>query len=89
MVCCWMIYSLIEDPNAFCRVDTMDQWDEEKLRSVVLSKHGNPRTTTDVRFQFAFHTSTHLTLTTDRVQILHRSHRKPKIRVVLGMPKWK
>ncbi|EAW13247.1 translation machinery-associated protein TMA46 [Aspergillus clavatus NRRL 1] len=27
--------------------DTMDQWDEEKLRTVVLSKHGNPRTTTD------------------------------------------
>ncbi|KAJ5279232.1 Translation machinery-associated protein 46 [Penicillium angulare] len=29
------------------QVDTMDQWDEEKLRSVVMSKHGNPRTTTD------------------------------------------
>ncbi|KAJ5209826.1 hypothetical protein N7449_004205 [Penicillium cf. viridicatum] len=27
--------------------DTMDDWDEEKLRSVVMSKHGNPRTTTD------------------------------------------
>ncbi|KAI9375225.1 hypothetical protein BJX61DRAFT_181356 [Aspergillus egyptiacus] len=27
--------------------DTMDNWDEEKLRNVVLSKHGNPRTTTD------------------------------------------
>ncbi|KAL3441415.1 hypothetical protein BJX65DRAFT_288619 [Aspergillus insuetus] len=27
--------------------DTMDQWDEEKLRNVVMSKHGNPRTTTD------------------------------------------
>ncbi|KAF2018908.1 hypothetical protein BU24DRAFT_418469 [Aaosphaeria arxii CBS 175.79] len=27
--------------------DQMDDWDEEKLRSVVLSKHGNPRTTTD------------------------------------------
>lgn len=27
--------------------DTMDQWDEAKLRDVVLSKHGNPRTTTD------------------------------------------
>lgn len=27
--------------------DTMDTWDEEKLRSVILSKHGNPRTTTD------------------------------------------
>ena len=26
----------------------MDQWDEEKLRTVVMSKHGNPKTTTDV-----------------------------------------
>lgn len=28
--------------------DTMDQWDEAKLRSVVNSKTGNPKTTTDV-----------------------------------------
>lgn len=28
--------------------DTMENWDEEKLRSVVLSKAGNPRTTTDI-----------------------------------------
>ncbi|PVF95688.1 hypothetical protein CPB86DRAFT_710733 [Serendipita vermifera] len=28
--------------------DTMDKWDEEKLRKVVLSKAGNPRTTTDI-----------------------------------------
>lgn len=34
----------------------MDQWDEEKLRNVVLSKHGNPRTTTDVRL-WNFHYS--------------------------------
>ncbi|KAI5804136.1 hypothetical protein DFH27DRAFT_480838 [Peziza echinospora] len=27
--------------------DTMDNWDEEKLRNVVSSKHGNPQTTTD------------------------------------------
>lgn len=27
--------------------DTMDEWDEEKLRKVVLSKHGNPQTTTE------------------------------------------
>lgn len=27
--------------------DNMDDWDEEKLRKVVLSKHGNPKTTTD------------------------------------------
>jgi len=28
--------------------DTMDTWDEEKLRTVVLSKQGNPKTTTDI-----------------------------------------
>lgn len=28
--------------------DTMDNWDEEKLRNVILSKHGNPQTTTDI-----------------------------------------
>lgn len=28
--------------------DTMENWDEEKLRDVVLSKTGNPRTTTDI-----------------------------------------
>ncbi|KAL9109513.1 MAG: hypothetical protein Q9227_005848 [Pyrenula ochraceoflavens] len=27
--------------------DTMDDWDEDKLRKVVLSKHGNPKTTTE------------------------------------------
>lgn len=27
--------------------DTMDDWDEAKLRDVVFSKHGNPRTTTE------------------------------------------
>lgn len=27
--------------------DKMEDWDEEKLRKVVLSKHGNPKTTTD------------------------------------------
>lgn len=26
----------------------MENWDEEKLRSVVTSKAGNPRTTTDI-----------------------------------------
>ncbi|KAI3402506.2 TMA46 [Candida oxycetoniae] len=28
--------------------DTMDNWDEDKLRRVILSKHGNPKTTTDI-----------------------------------------
>lgn len=37
----------IEDAEDKKKADTMDNWDEEKLRSVVLSKHGNPRTTTD------------------------------------------
>ncbi|KZT53272.1 hypothetical protein CALCODRAFT_458231 [Calocera cornea HHB12733] len=32
--------------------DTMDTWDEEKLRNVVLSKQGNPRTTTDIVCKF-------------------------------------
>jgi Zinc finger C-x8-C-x5-C-x3-H type (and similar) len=27
--------------------DNFEDWDEEKLRNVVLSKHGNPKTTTD------------------------------------------
>lgn len=27
--------------------DKMEEWDEQKLREVVLSKHGNPKTTTD------------------------------------------
>ena len=27
--------------------DNMDDWDEAKLREVVMSKHGNPKTTTD------------------------------------------
>ncbi|KAF8591180.1 hypothetical protein K439DRAFT_1611490 [Ramaria rubella] len=37
------LYSDTRDEN-----DTMDKWDEEKLRTVVLSKAGNPRTTTDI-----------------------------------------
>lgn len=28
--------------------DTMDTWDEAKLREVITSKHGNPQTTTDI-----------------------------------------
>jgi hypothetical protein len=31
--------------------NTMDKWDDEKLAQVILSKAGNPRTTTDVRIQ--------------------------------------
>ncbi|SCU97312.1 LAMI_0F09604g1_1 [Lachancea mirantina] len=38
---------LYQDVREEKEQDTMDQWDEEKLRKVILSKHGNPRTTTD------------------------------------------
>ncbi len=38
---------LYQDTRAEKESDTMDNWDEEKLRSVIKSKHGNPRTTTD------------------------------------------
>ncbi|KAL1971300.1 hypothetical protein VTN77DRAFT_252 [Rasamsonia byssochlamydoides] len=41
------IYSDSRDADKEKQNDTMDKWDEEKLRKVVLSKHGNPRTTTD------------------------------------------
>ncbi|KAG7089265.1 hypothetical protein E1B28_010963 [Marasmius oreades] len=40
--------NLYADSREEKMADTMDQWDEEKLRSVVSSKHGNPRTTTDI-----------------------------------------
>lgn len=32
--------------------DTMDNWDEAKLREVITSKHGNPITTTDIVCKF-------------------------------------
>lgn len=44
--------NLYEDSREEKMTDTMDKWDEEKLRSVVLSKHGNPRTTTDIVCKF-------------------------------------
>ncbi|KIJ66848.1 hypothetical protein HYDPIDRAFT_85577 [Hydnomerulius pinastri MD-312] len=40
--------NLYEDSREEKMQDTMENWDEEKLRNVVLSKHGNPRTTTDI-----------------------------------------
>ena len=39
----------VQEAHRYPLADTMENWDEEKLRNVVLSKHGNPRTTTDVR----------------------------------------
>lgn len=44
---CWSSVNRTEIDGAVW-ADTMDKWDEEKLRSVVTSKAGNPRTTTDV-----------------------------------------
>lgn len=38
---------LYTDARAEKEQDTMDSWDEEKLRKVILSKHGNLKTTTD------------------------------------------
>lgn len=38
---------LYQDTRSEKEKDTMDNWDEEKLRKVILSKHGNPKTTTD------------------------------------------
>ncbi|KAL6944313.1 Translation machinery-associated protein 46 [Hanseniaspora osmophila] len=38
---------LFSDARKEKEQDTMDQWDEAKLRSVILSKHGNLKTTTD------------------------------------------
>jgi len=40
--------NLYEDSREEKLNDTMDTWDQEKLAQVVLSKTGNPRTTTDI-----------------------------------------
>ncbi|KAG0141066.1 hypothetical protein CROQUDRAFT_136350 [Cronartium quercuum f. sp. fusiforme G11] len=40
------LYTDGRDPNK--ELDTMDTWDDAKLQSVVLSKQGNPKTTTDI-----------------------------------------
>ncbi|KAE9398792.1 hypothetical protein BT96DRAFT_1019905 [Gymnopus androsaceus JB14] len=44
--------NLYDDGRAEKEADTMDTWDDEKLRNVVLSKAGNPRTTTDIVCKF-------------------------------------
>lgn len=38
---------LYQDARSEKEEDTMDSWDEEKLRNVIFSKHGNPKTTTE------------------------------------------
>lgn len=37
-----------EQEKAEKDAENMDDWDEEKLKKVIMSKHGNPRTTTDI-----------------------------------------
>ncbi|KAK7203307.1 hypothetical protein BZA70DRAFT_291340 [Myxozyma melibiosi] len=39
---------LYTDAREQTKKDEMDSWDEEKLRSVVLSKHGNPKVITNI-----------------------------------------
>lgn len=41
------LYTDDKDDKEDKAADTMDNWDEEKLRKVIMSKHGNPKTTTD------------------------------------------
>ncbi|OXV06026.1 hypothetical protein Egran_06206 [Elaphomyces granulatus] len=41
------LYADSRDEEEEKKEDTMDNWDEDKLRTVVLSNHGNPRTTTE------------------------------------------
>ena len=71
--------------NVVWATDTMDKWDEEKLRSVILSKHGNPRTTTEVEcppLVLAL-LLTHFPLLrfpSDRMQAFYRGRRVTKVR---------
>ncbi|KAF8072055.1 hypothetical protein FPV67DRAFT_916577 [Lyophyllum atratum] len=44
--------NLYEDSREEKLADTMDTWDDEKLQKVVLSKAGNPKTTTDIVCRF-------------------------------------
>ncbi|KAK9236527.1 hypothetical protein V1525DRAFT_406840 [Lipomyces kononenkoae] len=37
-----------DDRGSAKAADGMEDWDDEKLRSVILSKHGNPKTTTNI-----------------------------------------
>jgi len=63
--------------------DTMENWDQEKLQSVVMSKHGNPRTTTDVWVIYVSSWCPFLKrVETDRVQIFRRGHRNDEVRPV-------
>lgn len=52
----------------------MDKWDEEKLRSVVLSKQGNPKTTTDVRVSSYLVGTVYECENVDCLQVFHRGN---------------
>lgn len=41
------LYEDARGKDATKKEDSMENWDEAKLREVVTSKHGNPKTTTD------------------------------------------
>lgn len=41
------LYVDMRDESEDKKLDTMDKWDDAKLNSVILSKHGNPKSTTD------------------------------------------
>ncbi len=41
------LYVDMRDENEDKKNDTMDKWDDAKLNDVIMSKHGNPRATTD------------------------------------------
>lgn len=63
-------------------IDTMDKWDEEKLRSVILSKQGNPRTTTEVQSPSQILSPLNFPLSSllDCVQVFYRGRRVTKVR---------
>ena len=46
------IYSDARNEGDKNQTDTIDKWDDEKLRQVVLSKHGNPKSTTEIVCKF-------------------------------------
>lgn len=63
----------------------MDKWDEEKLRSVILSKHGNLRTTTEVQcppliLALPLTYFPLLRFLLDRMQVFYRGCRDTKVR---------
>ena len=63
----------------------MDKWDEEKLRSVILSKHGNPRTTTEVQSPLLILAVPSiyvplLRFLLDRMQVFYRGRGDTKVR---------